>query len=53
MLSAFAACRTVLRYAQSLKGEARRTGADLSKAGSLLGYQPLHTLREGLTSQIE
>jgi nucleoside-diphosphate-sugar epimerase len=53
MLSAFAACRTVLRYAQPLKGEARRTGADLSKAGSLLGYQPVHTLREGLKSQIE
>jgi len=43
----------LLRYAEPLKGEARRTGADLSKAGSLLGYQPVHTLREGLKSQIE
>jgi UDP-glucose 4-epimerase len=43
----------VLRYAEPLKGEARRTGADLSKANSLLGYQPAHTLREGLQSQIE
>ena len=43
----------VLRYAEPLKGEARRTGADLSKARSLLGYQPVHTLREGLKSQIE
>lgn len=43
----------VLRYAEPLKGEARRTGADLSKAASLLGYQPLHSLREGLRNQIE
>lgn len=40
-------------YADAAKGDARHTGADVSKAQTILGYQPKVSLAEGLKQEWE
>jgi nucleoside-diphosphate-sugar epimerase len=41
------------KYLESARGDARHTGADVSKAEKLLGYHPQISLAEGLTQEWE
>lgn len=41
------------RFISPMKGDARHTAADISKAGRLLGYEPAVTLRKGLRNEWE
>jgi Nucleoside-diphosphate-sugar epimerases len=41
-----------LEFTKGLKGEPRNTSADISKAQRLLNYNPVTTLKSGLTCQI-
>jgi UDP-glucose 4-epimerase len=40
-------------YLESARGDARHTGADVSKANKILGYNPQVSLVEGLTREWE
>jgi nucleoside-diphosphate-sugar epimerase len=42
-----------VRYAPGVRGEARRTAADIRKAQRMLGYEPKYSLAEGLTKEVE
>ena len=42
-----------LIYQDAQEGDARHTGADISKAGQQLGYRPTASLREGLAAEVE
>lgn len=42
-----------IRFIENQRGDVRHTGADLSKARALLGYEPRVPLREGLRRQVE
>jgi nucleoside-diphosphate-sugar epimerase len=41
-----------VEYLEAMKGDARRTGADISRARAELGYEPRVDLREGLARQV-
>lgn len=41
-----------LKHEEFRQGDIRRSLADISKARSVLGYSPTHTLREGLTETV-
>lgn len=41
-----------VEYLEAMKGDARRTGADTSRARTDLGYEPRVDLREGLARQV-
>jgi UDP-glucuronate 4-epimerase len=41
-----------VEYQEAMKGDARRTGADISRARADLGYEPQVDLREGLARQV-
>ena len=41
-----------LRFEPVQAGEARNTAADITQARNVLGYQPTHTLEEGLKDQV-
>lgn len=52
-VSSFAVPEFQLVFASAEKGDARATGASISKAASLLGYSPRVGWREGITAQAE
>lgn len=39
------------RFVSPMKGDARHTAADISKAGRLLGYEPAVSLSQGLRNE--
>jgi nucleoside-diphosphate-sugar epimerase len=42
-----------LRHETKARGDARDTSGDTSKARRDLGYEPQHTLEEGLAAQVD
>jgi UDP-glucose 4-epimerase len=42
-----------IRFVENQRGDVRHTGADLTKARALLGYEPRVPLREGLRRQVD
>ncbi|RMD88188.1 MAG: NAD-dependent epimerase/dehydratase family protein [Candidatus Dadabacteria bacterium] len=42
-----------VRYTDPLKGEARKTSADITKAKDILGYKPSFPIKEGIKRELE
>ena len=52
LLGELAGTEPQIRFVESQRGDVHDTGADLTKAIRLLGYQPKVSLREGLAKQL-
>ena len=44
--------RAKTRYIEKQKGDVRHTGADISRAGKLLGYKPAYDLERGIANEV-
>jgi len=42
-----------IKYSEAVKGDARHTAADTSRAAQELGYAPTRGLEEGLGAQVD
>ncbi len=41
-----------IKYIEKQKGDVRHTGADIAKAGELLGYKPAYDLEKGIANEV-
>ena len=42
-----------IKYIEKQKGDVRHTGADISRAGKLLGYKPAYDLNKGIANEVD